>query len=1276
MQFIPNGPDVPDALLQAHEENCVVFFCGSGISYPAGLPGFKGLVDKIYTCLNTTRHGYPEEELAYKKSQYDRTLYLLERRFPNGRIEVRKALSKALTVEQLTTDVTQTHRALLKLGRSRDGRLRLVTTNFDRIFEYVLEQNKITRQPYTAPALPVPKISRWDGLVYLHGLLPLNSDEDKFALEQLVVSSGDFGLAYLTEGWAARFVSELFRNFVVCFVGYSIHDLVLRYIMDALAADRMLGESTQEVYVFGKYESGQKDIELDNWRSINVLPILYQIHSDNDNHSNLHQTLIHWAEKYHHGIQGKEQVVIELAHVPPSKSTRQDDFVGHMLWALSDESGLPAKRFAELNPAPPIDWLMAFTENKFNCEDLIRFGVSSLLPKDKDLQFSFSSRPAPYQYASRMALVGNKQPSTWDAVMTHIAAWLVRHLNNPFLIYWLVDNGCQLDDQLCKVIEVKLNHYDKLHREGKDEEINHIKENSPNAIPCDEMKVLWRLLSGGNVKSTHNEFGLYEWIEKIEREGLRGPLRIELRQLLSPMIALNKPYPWGNENEDDKFSQRLRKIVDWELVLVSDDVQSIIPKWKDKEHWQDVLPELLADFQQLLLDALNFKRELDEADDQRDGSYLDLPSIEPHSQNRRWCDWVILIELLRDSWLSVRKDSPAKASRIAESWFELPYPTFKRLALFAASKDGCIDSTQWCNWLLSDDCFWLWSMETKREVMRLLVEQGQHLSSSQYALEAAILDGWSRNLYQLKHEFGNRKQILKCAVWLRLAKLNDSGLELGKAAQSRLNLLSSENLSWKFDDRESEEFNFSISTGWDSDSEENIQTNIAPREKSKLVDWLRPALHSSHQFYHKDDWRDLCQDDFSLCLGALTKLTEEGEWPAARWRAALHVWSAEFKLRQQSWNGAAPLLKSASNEILQNIAHSVAWWLDESSKTVEGNENTLIELCQRILNLQLDPSSSTVQVSEESTERPVNEAINHPVGLVTQALLNLCFRRKLNDDDDLPLDIKPLFTQMCNPQIEQFRYGRVLLGSRLIWLFRVDQSWTEQNLLPLFDWKNNEAEAKMVWEGYLCFARLFRPLLNTFFSQFIDTAKHYQCLCEYHRHYAHLLTHATLERSNSNEATQFRLALKNLPNEGLQEVARTLSDVLDSAGVQREECWVNRIQPLWQEIWPKEQDLVSRELAEPLALVCIYAGKKFSNAVELLHSWLLPIKYPQHVVSRLQESGLCAVFPRDALLLLEKIIREPKWLPSKLEQCLTDISQAMPDLENDNRYQQLKRIAT
>jgi hypothetical protein len=46
---------------------------------------------------------------------------------------------------------------------------------------------------------------------------------------------------------------------------------------------------------------------------------------------------------------------------------------------------------------------------------------------------------------------------------------------------------------------------------------------------------------------------------------------------------------------------------------------------------------------------------------------------------------VALIELLRDAWLATRGRDPEGARRIALGWFEMSYPTFKRLALFAAA---------------------------------------------------------------------------------------------------------------------------------------------------------------------------------------------------------------------------------------------------------------------------------------------------------------------------------------------------------------------------------------------------------------------------------------------------------------------------------------------------------------------------------------------------------------------------------------------------------------
>jgi hypothetical protein len=249
--------------------------------------------------------------------------------------------------------------------------------------------------------LPIPKNSRWNGLVYLHGLLPAKPDD--IALHRLVLISGDFGLAYLTERWAARFVSELFRNSMVCFIGYSINDPVLRYMMDALATGRMLGEITPQAWALGDCEPGQEHGKTIEWQAKGVSPILYEVPSGSHDHSALHKTLKAWAETLRDDLLGKERIVVSHSLARPSASTRQDDFVGRMLLALSDKSGLPTKRFADFNPVASLEWLLeTFSQDRYRHGDLSRFDVPPRAEVDTKLRFSLVRCPAPYCLAPPM----------------------------------------------------------------------------------------------------------------------------------------------------------------------------------------------------------------------------------------------------------------------------------------------------------------------------------------------------------------------------------------------------------------------------------------------------------------------------------------------------------------------------------------------------------------------------------------------------------------------------------------------------------------------------------------------------------------------------------------------------------------------------------------------------------------------------------------------------------------------------------------------------------
>ena len=1261
MQFIKNGPDIPEPLIQEHEDGRVVFFCGAGVSYPAGLPGFQGLVDEIYKNLGTKCSDI--EQQAYDKNQFDATLDLLERRIPGQRLAVRTALAEVLKPKLRRKGATDTHTALLQLAKDRDEAVRLVTTNFDRVFHRLMTRSKPAISAFPAPLLPVPKNSRWNGVVYLHGLLPESLDAN--ALNRLVLSSGDFGLAYLTERWAARFVSELFRNYVVCFVGYSINDPVLRYMMDALAADRMLGEVTPQAYALADFQAGQEKQKQIEWEAKGVTPILYEVPTGTRNHSALHGTLKSWAETYRDGVRGRERIVVDYAMTRPMGSTRQDDFVGRMLWALSHDSGLPAKRFADHDPVPSLEWLESLSEDRYHQPDLNRFGVAQKQKHDAKLEFSLTRRPAPYTHAPWMMLIqSGPGGSQWDDVMAHLARWLTRHLDDPALVWWLAKRGGQLHDRFAWVVEHRLDELARLERERKQEELDRIQESAPKAIPGPFMRTVWRLLLAGCVKSPWRDYDLFRWRDRFRRYGLTASLRLELREILAPRVLLRQPYRW-DEGDDPAEHQRVKDLVDWEIVLATDHVRSSLDDLNKSEAWVAILPQLLPDVQQLLRDALDLMRELGEASDRSDRAHWDLSSISPHWQNRGYRDWVSLIEILRDAWLATNQLDRPRAARVVQDWLLQPYPTFTRLALFAATQEGIATNGEWVQWLAAEDGWWLWSVETQRETMRLLVLRGAQVPPTmQVELENSILAGPPRRMFRDDIEPDRWTHLVDRAVRLRLAKLSSSGLVLGQDARTRLDDLSAAHPEWTLANNESDEFSHWMSGTGDPDYEDRRQFERVPRRRRELIKWLQKPPSTDH--WHENDWGEVCRDKFSTAACALFALAQEGQWPVEHWREALQAWSNERLLRR-SWRYMAPILARMPPDALIELAHTASWWLESAAKVFDRHEALFLELCGRFLTM--------AHQDGVNTDQPVMRAINHPVGHITQGLLHRWFKRKPEDDQGLADDLKPILTMLCDAQVDQYRHARVLLAANAIALYRVDPDWASEHLLPLFSWRVSAVEARSAWEGFLWSPRLYRPLMSVLKTDFLECANHYAELGEHSEQFAIILTFTALDPGDTFTTNELLTATTALPPKGLQECAQALVRALESAGAQRADYWRNRIRPYLNSIWPKAIEAITPEISAHFARLCVATGEAFPAAVRELSNWLRAPEDPGFIVHLLHESKLCSRYPGEALSLLAIVISDDaRWLSNDLVQCLDDIVKARPELEHDNRLQRLRNL--
>lgn len=1233
MQFIKNGPDIPEPLLQAHEDGRVVFFCGAGVSYPAGLRGFDWLVDKLYAGLGATPS--PIATAAIKRGQFDTAIGLLEQYYPGGRVAVRPQLARILTPDLSKPQAIATHEALLTLAKSREGRYRLITTNFDRLFEEVITRRSLQIQSFRAPLLPIPK-NRLDGLVYLHGLLPATLTGSD--LDQLVVSSGDFGRAYLTERWAARFVSELFRNYTVCFVGYSINDPVLRYMMDALAADRLLGESPVAVYGFGSYSKGSEEKTANEWRAKNVMPILYREHN---HHAYLHRTLRAWADTYRDGISGKERIVAQYAMMRPLSSTKQDDIVGRVVWALSDRRALPAKRFADLDPAPSLDWLGPLTEARFGYDDLARFGVRPDAKQDDKLAFSLVLRPTPYARGPWMALAHHSYAATqWDDVILHVARWLARHLGDPKLILWIAKQGGTPHHQFVRLIAGAL-------------------EAHPPPLP---MQTLWRLVLSGRLHSHTAGLDLYDWCRRFKHDGFTPMLRFQLRDLLSPRVRLSEPFRgWeGDEPANDREPRRLKDLVDWEIELSASYVHSALKDLAKDARWHEALPELLSDATTLLRDTLDLMREMGGVDDRQDMSYMHQPSISEHPQNREFHDWTAQIDLARDAWRAAMEKFPERAQMEAERWRGIPYPLFKRLAFFAATHSKLFAPQQALTWLLADDHWWLWSVETQREALRLLVMIAPQLNAERRrTLEGAVLRGPPHTMFRVDIEPEILQRTFDRNIWLRLAKYSDAGAVLGADADARLQALSQKYPTWRLAQDERDEFPL-----WMGDGEDWRTFLATPKRCRDLVNWLREHPRRSDT-WQEDDWGERCKRDFRRTASALIHLSQHGEWPVDRWREAMQAWSDETRTAR-SWRYVGAVLAAAPDKVVKELARSLSWWLEALAKTFSGNEAMFFTLIRRVLTLHREEGI-------EADDDPVSRAINHPVGQVTKAALGWWYRQSLEDGQGLPDVLTPIFTDLCRTNVQSFRNGRVLLATNVIALFRVDGQWARQYLLPLFEWRYSVDEARGAWEGFLWSPRIYRPMMEAVKPQFLATAQHYRDLGKHSEQYAALLTFAALEPGDTFSTEELAVATRTLPADGLRGAAQTLVRALEGAGEQRAEYWRNRVLPYLKSIWPKSRDVITPPISESLARLCVATQDAFPEALDELRHWLQPPDHPNFVVHLLHEAKLCERFPKEALVFLDAAIGDnAQWPPTSLKDCLDTIQGAQPEIEGDRRFQRLR----
>jgi len=175
------------------------------------------------------------------------------------------------------------HLALLQLSRDTEGRPKMLTTNFDTLFERAARAAGLDVPSHAGKSIPKPGSARDYGILHLHGRL----GDGKLGLDEtdLILTSADFGDAYLRDGWASKYVEDRMRLSTLVLVGYAAEDAALRLLLETLDADRERFPDLREIYAIEK----RTDDSASMWKAKGIKPIEFADYSD------IYATLVEWA---------------------------------------------------------------------------------------------------------------------------------------------------------------------------------------------------------------------------------------------------------------------------------------------------------------------------------------------------------------------------------------------------------------------------------------------------------------------------------------------------------------------------------------------------------------------------------------------------------------------------------------------------------------------------------------------------------------------------------------------------------------------------------------------------------------------------------------------------------------------------------------------------------------------------------------------------------------------------------------------------------------------
>lgn len=1232
---------------------------------PIGLPSFKRLTETVCSEL-----GADAEILqSQPDTPFDQIFSRLKRDF--GDQAVLDVVSKETRTPKNAP--TAFHEALLTLSSSHDGKPRLVTTNFDLLFEKA--HPKLPR--YICPVLPDFRvINDFEGVVYLHGRLASKTTRPENR-SSLILSSAEFGHAYLSQGWAAQFVRELLQRYTVVLVGYSADDPPVRYLLEGL----QLSDRRNANKVFSFSAGSEKEV-IAHWRERNATAIPYS--NEDGKHTMLWSSLTAWADRAKSKNDWMEGIA-RLAIEAPSQLTAVQR--GQVVSLVSSAEG--AKSFSDTKPAPHPEWICVFDriirmsdvqkENAYlekpRFDPQETFGLDGDPPRpDKSDNESnsherrplgvdvLSTFPGETANSSSKSLINSyrRQSEKLPPRLWHLVRWIADNSSSPTIIWWLARQNT-INQELVQQIKWKLEH-----SKPEDDKTYH--------------QLLDWLLEIFETESWDG-FGreVFEISRKLGRTNWSASSRRDLHKFLTPKLAVNEGdffsvQPPVYAGEPISFHKLLRFEIEY-------------PEWHNS--CPNIPKEHLAETVRYACSGLVHAAKLIEETDQYvHGSPTFFPEEKPGSPTRskggKHLLWVGSL------FHRLCEENPELAKQEYNSWPNTELVFLDKLRLYALSHSKVFSGSEVssCLLLMGETPFWF--ERNRRDLLLLIKMWWRHFKISERRnLLLRIVDGPKKWKGEKRKEYVRRKAFASVSI---LEWLLSEDCELPKWTQNRLVKLRKDVPNWQSDWAKNAADSHEGRGGYVGTDASHEALNGVPLDRlAKEV-----SKHTTRPFAELTDYRPfkgVIQDELSRAISLLGYEARKGKYPVDLWRETISSWP-ENSTKRQKWLFAHRLSRLPNETQFELRYYHVNWLRNHLPELAKQDRNNALKIWDQVYQAIIASGSEATESARgfsyiggkqvEHSKRTYSFA-SGPVSDLTEILMSLIVNVKRRQGSGVPKYIRHRLESLWKAPGEGADHSVSRTTLDIVWLEWLDPEWAREKILPMFQLDHNFAEP--AWSGAFFQNKMFRDdLFRILKPQFLDVGN--QMLKwrwsegEVER-YAEFTVLGCWWHTNGQGYVSWdetRKILKTVGDRGRSTAIRMLSNIISG-----HDAWVSFGKLFFEKAWPRELSFQTGTTSYSLVNLAENTGEHFPDVVKTIAQFVYPSSQTDLFVFKMKKerdgveeegSELATRYPNEVLILLDRMISEDAQVPPyDLAALMKMIAYANPALRQDRRWLRLHRLS-